>query len=129
MELSQLLQDFKAAYDEMEAGDIANLFADVVEFQGTAETEYRTILRADVAKYFADIAENRSSQELELISLENAEDIISVNAVFHSAATDKKPNVDKHVRFTMRLNDEKIEKFRSNSRDEGDLSHSFDFDG
>ena len=123
-ELPQILQDFKTAYDNKDYEGIANLFAEKAQFQGTAESEYREVLRADVTKYFQNIGEARISQNIELIALNDVNihngdgRVVGVEAVFHSVAPNGDANPDKPIKIGMELNCEsEIVKFKSEPRE------------
>lgn len=120
MELPRLLQDFKAAYDGMDAKGIAGLFADYADFQGTAETEYREVLWLDVAAYFQKIADARSAQTLIIESYEQEDNNLSVLAAFASKDTNGAENPTKPVKFTIKTElidgGDQIVEFKSEPR-------------
>ena len=116
----ELLKSFKAAYNAMDEQGIAHLFAEQAQFQGTAEKEYRQVLRQNVAEYFQNIAESRQSQTLKIEAFDTIDDELIVHAVFESVAKDGTKNDDKPVQFTIRHEEvdgvQQILEFRSEPR-------------
>lgn len=119
IEAIEALKGFKDGYDNMEPESIASMFQGKVKFQGTAEKEYRDAGPQDVAQYFQKIATQRSAQEVELVSVEQEGESLSVDAIFHSHAKDGEVNPDKAVHFDIVVGDDgKISEFKSQPREE-----------
>jgi len=123
-DIPKILQDLKVAYDNKDYEGIANLFAKKAQFQGTNETEYREVLRGDIIDYFKKIGDDRKTQKIELVALQSIKihegdgQIVGVEAVFHSVASNGQDNPDKQIRIGMELDAHgEITKFKSEPRE------------
>ncbi|MEM7650630.1 MAG: hypothetical protein AAF204_00920 [Pseudomonadota bacterium] len=108
MQKPQLLKDFKAAYDAMDHIALSNLFADEVNFKGTADTEYRHVLRQDIAEYFGNFVAKRNRQSVDLLfdTLEREDNVLRINAVFRFVNKGQTEEQEKPISFEMSVNDQ-----------------------
>lgn len=105
-----LLKEFKAAYDGMNAKALSQLFADGVNFKGTGDNEYdRNYSPEKVEKYFQDFVDARQNQKVELNegSLEISQDgEISIDAAFHFVNKDETEEKQKPISFKIKTDEQ-----------------------